>query len=42
MGENVRLIYDIMNFTEQNKCPAMSLLVDFTTAFDSISWKFMF
>lgn len=41
MGDNVRLIYDIMCYTEQNKCPSMLLLIDFATAFDSVSWKFM-
>ena len=42
IGENTRLLYDIMNFTENNKIPGLLLLVDFEKAFDSISWSFMY
>lgn len=31
-----------MFYTEKNNIPGMLLLIDFATAFDSISWEFMF
>jgi hypothetical protein len=42
IGDNIRLIYDVMYYTERNNIPGMLLLIDFATAFDSISWSFMF
>ena len=30
-----------MYYTEKNNIPGMILLLDFATAFDSLSWKFM-
>lgn len=42
IGENIRLIYDTMFYTEKQNCPGMLLLLDFATAFDSLAWKFMF
>ena len=33
IGENTRLIYDIMNFTEQNDIPGLLVLIDFEKAF---------
>ena len=41
IGENIRLIYDIMNYTEQNNQDGMILLVDFAKAFGSVSWSFI-
>ena len=41
IGENTRLLYDVMSYTEHNNIPGIILLVDFEKAFDSISWKFM-
>ena len=41
IGYNIRLVYDIMYYTEKNNIPGMILLLDFATAFDSLSWKFM-
>ena len=40
-GENTRLIYDLMNYTEQNNIPGLLLLIDFEKAFDSLSWSFV-
>jgi len=34
------MVYDIMQYTEQNNIPGMPFLIDFEKAFDSISWKF--
>lgn len=42
IGENTRLIYDLMNYTEQNNIPGLLLLIDFEKAFDSLSWSFIF
>ena len=41
IGENTRLIYDILHFTEENDIPGILLLIDFEKAFDSISWTFI-
>ena len=41
IGENTRLIYDLMNYTEQNNIPGLLLLIDFEKAFDSVSWSFI-
>ena len=39
--ENIRLIYDLMNYTEQNNIQGLLLLIDFEKAFDSLSWQFI-
>ena len=41
MGQNTRLIYDVMHYAEENNIPGLILLVDFEKAFDSISWSFI-
>lgn len=41
IGENTRLIYDMMQYTEENDIPALLLLIDFEKAFDSLSWSFL-
>ena len=41
IGENIRLIYDIMHYTEWNDVPGLLMLIDFEKAFDTISWKFI-
>lgn len=42
IGENTRLIYDLMNYTEEENIPGLLLIIDFEKAFDSISWRFIF
>ena len=42
MGENTRLVYDIMHFTEENNIPGLLLLINFEKAFDSVSWSFSY
>ena len=41
IGENVRLVYDILAYTENEHKPGLLMLVDFEKAFDSISWDFI-
>ena len=41
IGENTRLLYDIMHTTEEKNLSGLLLLIDFEKAFDSISWKFI-
>ena len=41
IGENTRLIYDIMNYTDEFNIPGLLLIIDFEKAFDTISWEFM-
>ena len=41
IGENTRLIYDILFHTELNDLPGLLLLIDFEKAFDSVSWNFI-
>ena len=40
IGENIRLIYDILYETKNQDIPGLLLSIDFQQAFDSISWKF--
>ena len=37
IGENIRLVYDLMSYTEENHIPGLLLLIDFEKAFDSLS-----
>ena len=41
IGENIRLLYDIMLYTDINDIPGLLLLIDFEKAFDSISHDFI-
>lgn len=41
IGENTRLIYDIMNYTDEFNIPGLLLIIDFEKAFDTISWEFI-
>ena len=40
IGENARLVYDILHETEKNKIPGLLMLID--SAFDSVSWSFLY
>lgn len=42
MASNIRLLYDLLFYTEKNNIPGLLLLIDFAAAFDSVSWDFMF
>ena len=41
IGENIRLMYDLLNYTDNNNNRGMFLLVDFEKAFDSVSHDFI-
>ena len=41
IGENTRLVYDIMQYLEVHKMPGLLLLIYFEKAFDSVEWKFI-
>ena len=40
-GENTRLLYDIMQITEDKNIPGMLMLYDFEKAFDSVPHDFI-
>ena len=42
IGENIRTIADIIEYTSIKNNPGLILLLDFEKAFDTISWSFIF
>jgi hypothetical protein len=42
MSENTRLIYDLLQYTEDKNIPGWLLLFDSDKAFDSLSWYLLF
>lgn len=42
IGENLRTIQDVIDFTDASSTPAFLLALDFYKAFDSIRWAFLF
>ena len=41
IGQNIRLLDDLMNFTDVNKIPGILLFIDFEKAFDTLEWSFL-
>lgn len=41
IGENTRLMYDILHITDTLNIPGLLLMVHFEKAFDSVSWDFI-
>ena len=41
IGENIRLVHDIMHYTEIIQVPGLFMLIDFEKAFDTVSWNFI-
>jgi len=41
IGQNVRLLNDIMEYTEAKKLPCILLFLDFRKAFDTTEWNFI-
>ena len=42
IGENIRLMFDIMSYTTENKLDAILSQIDFEKAFDLIEWPFLY
>ena len=42
IGDNLRLIYDLIDYVNKQNMPGMLLNVEFEKAFDSLDWNFMF
>ena len=42
IGDNIRLIYDLISYLYRENKPGLLLCLDFEKAFDSVVWKFMF
>ena len=42
IGENIRLILDLIDYTSVNHIPARLVFIDFEKAFDSLEWNFIF
>ena len=42
IGDNIRLIYDIIDYLQKYDRPGLLLCLDFEKAFDSLNWVFMF
>ena len=41
IGENIRLLHDVLRYAETKILPGLLLMVDFEKAFDSVSWTFI-
>ncbi|KAK6171730.1 hypothetical protein SNE40_018168 [Patella caerulea] len=42
IGENTRLLFDLLHYTENNDIPGLLILIDFEKAFDSVAWSFVY
>ena len=42
IGENIRLMFDLMSYTNENELDAILAQIDFEKAFDSIEWSFRY
>ena len=41
VGENIRLLYDTLLYTNKHQTHGLLLMVDFEKAFDSVAWSFI-
>ena len=41
LGENIRLIFDVLFESKKQNIPGMLLSIDFEKAFDTVSWNFI-
>ena len=41
IGQNIRLLNDLMAYTDDQKVPGILLFIDFEKAFDTIEWTFI-
>ena len=42
IGDNIRLMFDIINYANRKKVPGAVLSIDLCKAFDSLKWSFIF
>ena len=42
VGDNIRLVHDILNFAKVTKKVGIILLIDFGKSFDSLAWSLLF
>ena len=42
IGETIRSIFDIMDFSVNENIPGLLLFIDFERAFDSVEWNFLY
>ena len=42
IGETVRSIFDIMEFTDNENIPGILIFIDFRKAFDNLEWHYLF
>ena len=42
IGETIRSIYDVMDYTVEENIPGLLIFIDFEKAFDSVEWDFLF
>lgn len=42
MGDNIRLVYDLIHYLNKEEQPGLLLNIDFEKAFDTVDWQFMF
>ena len=42
IGETVRSIFDIMEFTDNENIPGILIFIDFKKAFDTVEWHYLF
>ena len=42
IGETIRSIYGIMDYTDEENIPGLLIFIDFEKAFDSVEWDFLF
>ena len=41
IGENIRYVLDLINYTSQEQIPGFLFLIDFEKAFDKVEWPFL-
>ena len=39
IGNNIRLLYDILLYTEKEQVPGLLFMIDLEKAFDNVSWS---